>query len=119
MPGSPFATFSPMTPNFNTFSAPNTPGFGSPVFPSNGFPVGMNGSGFAGTPTFGNSLGAGFGQDPANQLGNRNIYLGNLMAGTTTEELCNNIRGGQLQHIKHMQDKNIAVSYPHDLACDN
>lgn len=47
----------------------------------------------------------------ASNIGNRQIYLGNLNPETTVEELCNNIRGGMLQSIKHMIEKNIAVSY--------
>ena len=42
------------------------------------------------------------------QGGNRNIYLGNIHPDTTTEELCNNIRGGVIQQIRHLKDKNIA-----------
>ena len=49
----------------------------------------------------------GFTQD---QTGNRNIYLGNIHPDTTVEELCNNIRGGALQQIRLLTDKNIAVS---------
>jgi len=90
MPGSPFVPFSPMTPSFASFGSPAP--FGSPLFPA---------------------VAAGY-MDPAaaDQAGNRNIYLGNLGPKTTTEELCNNIRGGMLQQIRHMHDKNIAVSSP-------
>ena len=41
---------------------------------------------------------------------NRTVYLGNIHPETTTEELCNAIRGGMLQTIRYMQDKHIAVS---------
>lgn len=118
-PSSPFAAFSPMTPNFSQFSTPNTPNFASPVFPSSGFAgVNMNGTGAFGghsgatTPIGGLGSALGYGSDAAGQMGNRTVYLGNLMPGTTTEELCNNIRGGQLQQIKHLHDKNIAVCGP-------
>ncbi|KAK7039007.1 hypothetical protein VNI00_010399 [Paramarasmius palmivorus] len=39
---------------------------------------------------------------------NRTVYLGNIHPETTTEELCNAIRGGVLQSIRYMQDKHIA-----------
>lgn len=41
---------------------------------------------------------------------NRTVYLGNIHPETTTEDLCNAIRGGVLQSIRYMQDKHIAVS---------
>ena len=44
-----------------------------------------------------------------NQSLNRTIYLGNIHPETTTEDLCNAIRGGVLQSIRYMQDKHIAV----------
>jgi len=40
---------------------------------------------------------------------NRTVYLGNIHPETTTEDLCNAIRGGVLQSIRYMQDKHIAV----------
>jgi RNA recognition motif-containing protein len=43
-----------------------------------------------------------------NQALNRTIYLGNIHPETTTEDLCNAIRGGVLQSIRYMQDKHIA-----------
>lgn len=94
MPGSPFVPFSPMTPSFATFGTPAS-GFGSPIFQGGILPADA----------------AGF-MDPGSggHVGNRNIYLGNLGPDTTTEELCNNIRGGMLQQIRHMHEKNIAVS---------
>jgi len=39
---------------------------------------------------------------------NRTVYLGNIHPETTTEDLCNAIRGGVLQSIRFMQDKHIA-----------
>ncbi|KAJ1677438.1 hypothetical protein EV182_006177, partial [Spiromyces aspiralis] len=53
--------------------------------------------------------------DPAmavaiNPMQNRCIYLGNLHPDTTTEDLCNAIRGGILQHIRHIKDKRIAFA---------
>lgn len=39
---------------------------------------------------------------------NRTVYLGNIHPETTTEDLCNSIRGGVLQSIRYMQDKHIA-----------
>lgn len=41
---------------------------------------------------------------------NRTVYLGNIHPETTTEDLCNAIRGGVLQSIRYMQDKHISVS---------
>ena len=40
---------------------------------------------------------------------NRTEYLGNIHPETTTEDLCNSIRGGVLQSIRYMPDKHIAV----------
>ncbi|ORY85340.1 hypothetical protein BCR35DRAFT_264550, partial [Leucosporidium creatinivorum] len=58
--------------------------------------------GFA-SPTMG-----GFGRtDPNAQPGNRTIYLGNIHPETTTEEICNTIRGGILQQIRYIPDKHI------------
>lgn len=42
-----------------------------------------------------------------NNLGNRTIYLGNLMKSTKIEDICNVVRGGILQNIKLIPDKNI------------
>ncbi|KAH0588544.1 hypothetical protein H2248_004374 [Termitomyces sp. 'cryptogamus'] len=39
---------------------------------------------------------------------NRTVYLGNIHPETTTEDLCNSIRGGVLQSIRYMADKHIA-----------
>ena len=40
---------------------------------------------------------------------NRTVYLGNIHPETSTEDLCNAIRGGVLQSIRYMPDKHIAV----------
>lgn len=48
-------------------------------------------------------MGGGVGQGV-----NRTVYLGNIHPETTTEDLCNAIRGGVLQSIRYMQDKHIA-----------
>ncbi|KAL0568537.1 hypothetical protein V5O48_013444 [Marasmius crinis-equi] len=45
---------------------------------------------------------------PGIQGMNRTVYLGNIHPETTTEELCNAIRGGVLQSIRYMIDKHIA-----------
>jgi RNA recognition motif-containing protein len=42
------------------------------------------------------------------QLGNRTVYLGNIHPDTTTEEICNHIRGGILQNIRFITEKHIA-----------
>ena len=47
---------------------------------------------------------------------NRTVYLGNIHPETTTEDLCNVIRGGVLQSIQYMQDKHIAFMTFIDLA---
>lgn len=49
-------------------------------------------------------------QSMAGQGLNRTVYLGNIHPETSTEDLCNAIRGGVLQSIRYMQDKHIAVS---------
>ncbi|GAB5589038.1 hypothetical protein Unana1_03938 [Umbelopsis nana] len=41
-------------------------------------------------------------------IANRTIYLGNIHPDTTTEEICNVVRGGILNHIRYMPDKHIA-----------
>lgn len=43
----------------------------------------------------------------ANNLGNRTVYLGNIHPETSTEEICNVIRGGLLHHIRYIPDKHI------------
>lgn len=42
---------------------------------------------------------------------NRTVYLGNIHPETTTEDLCNAIRGGVLQSIRYMPEKHIAVRH--------
>ena len=42
------------------------------------------------------------------QMGNRTVYLGNIHSETTTEEICNHIRGGILQNIRFIPEKHIA-----------
>lgn len=41
----------------------------------------------------------------------RSIYIGNVPEGATVEELCNLIRGGNLQQIRYLPAKNCAVSH--------
>ncbi len=55
-------------------------------------------------------LGAMNGMGGVGQGMNRTVYLGNIHPETSTEDLCNAIRGGVLQSIRYMQDKHIAVS---------
>ena len=59
----------------------------------------------------------GLGSMNGNQPLNRTIYLGNIHPETTTEDLCNAIRGGVLQSIRYMQDKHIAVRSPLVFGC--
>jgi RNA recognition motif-containing protein len=40
-------------------------------------------------------------------VGNRTVYLGNIHPETTTEEICNVVRGGLLHHIRYIPDKHI------------
>lgn len=47
----------------------------------------------------------------------RCVYIGNVPVDTTVEELCNIIRGGNLQQIRFLPVKNCAVSPPSDLRC--
>lgn len=42
------------------------------------------------------------------QFGNRTVYLGNLHANTTAEDICNHVRGGILQSIRYLADRHIA-----------
>ncbi|WVQ98976.1 hypothetical protein IAU59_006108 [Kwoniella sp. CBS 9459] len=96
IPGTPFSPFTPMTGGFGGFGTPGS-SFGSPMFAG-----GAPGSGFA-------APNAGFvNADPAVQVGNRTVYLGNIHPDTTVEELCNSIRGGMLQQIRYFLDKHIA-----------
>lgn len=62
----------------------------------------VNAPGFA-VDMMGNAMGGG-----GVQAMNRTVYLGNIHPETSTEDLCNAIRGGVLQSIRYMQDKHIA-----------
>ncbi|EJT97004.1 hypothetical protein DACRYDRAFT_59730 [Dacryopinax primogenitus] len=53
------------------------------------------------------SLAAGFGASGA-VPNMRTVYLGNIHPDTTTEDLCNAVRGGVLQSVRYMKDKHIA-----------
>lgn len=63
--------------------------------------LGINGGGLNGG-AFDGSL------ESLQQLGNRTIYLGNIHPETTTEEICNHIRGGILQTVRYIPEKHIA-----------
>lgn len=77
----------------------------SPVAPSAGAfsPFSPFGGPFTPADVIGGGLGGPQGL-------NRTVYLGNIHPETTSEDLCNAIRGGVLQSIRYMQDKHIAVS---------
>lgn len=60
----------------------------------------------------------GLGGMAVSQTLNRTVYLGNIHPETTTEDLCNAIRGGVLQSMRYMQDKHIAVSLSYSLVPD-
>lgn len=75
--------------------------------------AGMPASAPAGTSGFSPGLGddpnsAGPAATALEQLGNRTIYLGNIHPETTTEEICNHIRGGILQTVRYIAEKHIA-----------
>ena len=96
---------------------------GTPITaPLTGMGFGFGGLGFGGydptsplpnTPASAMALlaAANGGMSPGGAAGmmNRTVYLGNIHPETTTEDLCNAIRGGVLQSIKYMTDKHIAV----------
>ncbi|KAI8821991.1 uncharacterized protein EV422DRAFT_495262 [Fimicolochytrium jonesii] len=70
---------------------------------------------YAGATSFGHGMGVGYGMgynDPFSGLSggatNRTVYLGSIHPDVTTKDLCDVIRGGILQNIKYMPDKNIA-----------
>lgn len=43
----------------------------------------------------------------ASNVGNRTIYLGNIHPETSTEEICNVVRGGLLHHIRYIPERHI------------
>ncbi|KIJ66105.1 hypothetical protein HYDPIDRAFT_174805 [Hydnomerulius pinastri MD-312] len=87
------ATLSPNSAH--PFGASNA--FGSPFTPFSPYaPEGMGMGGLGGVGSVGM------------QGMNRTVYLGNIHPETTTEDLCNAIRGGVLQSVRYMQDKHIA-----------
>ncbi|KAI9199422.1 uncharacterized protein BJ171DRAFT_427644 [Polychytrium aggregatum] len=58
---------------------------------------------------FGGMLSSGYPYDPHYVGGgNRTVYLGGIHQDATTKDLCDVIRGGILQNIKYLPDKNIA-----------
>ncbi|KAI6046275.1 hypothetical protein EDC04DRAFT_2864787 [Pisolithus marmoratus] len=83
-------------------SATLSPGAGANPF---GGPFGAPFSPYAAFAPDGMNLGA---TAMGMQGMNRTVYLGNIHPETTTEDLCNAIRGGVLQSVRYMQDKHIA-----------
>ncbi|KAL8280987.1 hypothetical protein RQP46_006666 [Phenoliferia psychrophenolica] len=81
-------------------------GFGMGGFPSPGF------GGFGADLSMGMMNG-----DPNSHPGNRTVYLGNIHPETTTEEICNTIRGGILQQIRYIPDKHICFVTFVDAQC--
>ncbi|KAG2234527.1 hypothetical protein BDF21DRAFT_414889 [Thamnidium elegans] len=59
----------------------------------------------------------------SNRLGaiaNRTIYLGNIHPDTTTEDICNAIRGGILSQLKFIPEKHIAfITFVDPILADN
>lgn len=99
--------FSPVSASFGGFG-----GLGPGSAPPNG---GFGGSGQLDDPSqapgaaaamFGPMGGANVAA--LQQMGNRTVYLGNIHPDTTTEEICNHIRGGILQNIRFIPEKHIA-----------
>lgn len=78
----------------------------TPLASTGAFGLGMPGFESPTSPAFAMAAAAAA---AGNQM-NRTVYLGNIHPETTTEDLCNAIRGGVLQSIRYMQDKHIAVS---------
>ena len=78
----------------------------SPMASAGGFGLGMTGFESPTSPAFAMAAAAA----AAGSQMNRTVYLGNIHPETTTEDLCNAIRGGVLQSVRYMQDKHIAVS---------
>ncbi|KAJ3092265.1 hypothetical protein HK102_009235 [Quaeritorhiza haematococci] len=90
--------------------------YGNPGMGYQGYNMGMgyggiSFDGFGGAATaMGNGMGNGSmpGANIGGGIPNRTIYLGGIHPDVTTKELCDVIRGGILQNIKYMPDKNIA-----------
>jgi hypothetical protein len=59
-----------------------------------------------------NGTGNGNGHSHANNSPKRIVYLGNIPEEATVEDLCNAIRGGNLQNIRYLPEKKCAVSPP-------
>lgn len=76
----------------------------TPLPSAGGFGLGMPGFESPTSPAFAMAAAAA----AAGSQMNRTVYLGNIHPETTTEDLCNAIRGGVLQSIRYMQDKHIA-----------
>ncbi|KAF8845932.1 hypothetical protein BDN67DRAFT_1006441 [Paxillus ammoniavirescens] len=85
-------------------SATLSPNAGSPFGGSNPFGGPFSPYSPFSTDGMGMAAGAGVGMQGLN----RTVYLGNIHPETTTEDLCNAIRGGVLQSVRYMQDKHIA-----------
>ncbi|KAJ6593065.1 hypothetical protein B0H19DRAFT_1245876 [Mycena capillaripes] len=99
----------------NTGYAPYTPAPFSPdalsAMMGMGMFGGMNGMGMGGmmSPMSPGGMGMLGGLQGLGMAGgNRTVYLGNIHPETSTEDLCNAIRGGVLQSVRYMADKHIA-----------
>ncbi|CAE6374795.1 Negative regulator of differentiation 1 AltName: Full=Multicopy suppressor of sporulation protein msa2 [Rhizoctonia solani AG-1 IB] len=77
----------------------------SPLANTGAFGLGVTGFESPTSPAF--AMAAAAAAAAGTQM-NRTVYLGNIHPETTTEDLCNAIRGGVLQSIRYMQDKHIA-----------
>ncbi|KAF9412646.1 hypothetical protein BGZ94_000975 [Podila epigama] len=91
--------------------------FGSPM------PVAFNPNfdRFSGGGRLGMQHGGMFNEgNPLTAQGNRTLYLGNIAAETTCEDICNHIRGGILNSIRYFPNKHIAfVSFVDPQAATN
>lgn len=95
------AVMSPHSAMPNTPGGMNTPGgFNSPFSPYTPFSPSVD--------ALQQAMAAANAVSGAAQGMNRTVYLGNIHPETSTEDLCNAIRGGVLQSIRYMQDKHIA-----------
>ncbi|KAJ7759289.1 hypothetical protein B0H14DRAFT_3165891 [Mycena olivaceomarginata] len=100
--GSPSQGYAPYTP------APFSPDALSAMMGMGMF-GGMGGMGMGGMMSPMSPGGMGGLPDLGMAGGNRTVYLGNIHPETSTEDLCNAIRGGVLQSIRYMADKHIAA----------
>ncbi|PWN46015.1 hypothetical protein IE81DRAFT_344083 [Ceraceosorus guamensis] len=99
------------TPATGGFNVPGFAALGPASAPAGlGFPSGLAGAQGGDPDALGRSPSGSGGPAPSalSQMGNRTVYLGNIHPDTTTEEICNHIRGGILQNVRFIPEKHIA-----------